>query len=77
MVSGFVNGRPVDDASEGSIDVVDPSDGSIVETVGLMGASDVGVAVEAATAAFPGWAATTPAERGGALLALARRLVGA
>ncbi|MDP4714377.1 MAG: aldehyde dehydrogenase family protein, partial [Candidatus Nanopelagicales bacterium] len=74
MVSGFVNGRPVDDASEGSIDVVDPSDGSIVETVGLMGAADVGVAVEAATAAFPGWAATTPAERGGALLALARRL---
>lgn len=74
MISGFVNGRPVEDASEGSIDVVDPSNGTIVETVGLMGAAEVGVAVEAAAAAFPGWAATTPAERGGALLALAQRL---
>lgn len=74
MIAGFVDGRPVEGGSRGSLDVVDPADGTVIETVGLGGAPEVEQAVDAATRAFPQWASATPAERGGMLLALAERL---
>jgi len=72
-VSGLAGGMPLG-ASAGHLDVVDPSDGSTIATVGLAGAAEVDVAVAAAAAAAPGWAATTPGERGAALLRLAEQL---
>ncbi len=74
LPAGFVAGRPVDSRSGDSLDVVDPWDGTTVATVGVAGAGEVDDAVAAATAAFPAWAATPPAERGAALLALAERV---
>ncbi|GII54324.1 aldehyde dehydrogenase [Planotetraspora thailandica] len=45
------------------IDVVDPATDEVVSQVPSGTAADVDRAVAAATAAFPGWAATDPAER--------------
>ncbi len=74
-VSGVAGGRPLA-ASAGSMEVIDPSDGSVIATVGLAGDSEVQQAVGAATEAFPSWSTTTPAERGAALLALAAQMEG-
>lgn len=74
MNAGFVDGRPLEGGSAGTFDVIDPSDGTVVETVGLAGAAEVAEAVAAAGRALPAWAATTPGERGAALLALAERV---
>ncbi|MGI9197707.1 MAG: gamma-aminobutyraldehyde dehydrogenase [Candidatus Nanopelagicales bacterium] len=73
-VAGVVNGAPIQAASGETLDVVDPADGSVVETVGLAGAPEVDAAVSAAREAFPAWATATPAERGAALHRLASRL---
>ncbi|MFC6083446.1 aldehyde dehydrogenase family protein [Sphaerisporangium aureirubrum] len=45
------------------IDVIDPATGEVAGRVPEGTAADVDRAVAAATAAFPGWAATSPAER--------------
>ncbi|TMR94533.1 aldehyde dehydrogenase family protein [Nonomuraea sp. 160415] len=46
------------------IDVVNPATGEVIAQVPDGTTADVDQAVAAATAAFPGWAATDPAERG-------------
>ncbi len=74
MIAGFVDGAPLEQGSAGTFDVIDPADGTVVRTVGLAGRPEVDLAVAAARRAFPEWAATTPGERGGALLRLAERL---
>ena len=74
MIAGFVDGALLTQGSAGTFEVIDPSDGTVVETVGLAGAAEVDRAVAAARRALPGWAATTPGERGAALLRLAERL---
>ncbi len=74
VVRSFVGGRPLVSASGQTHDVVDPSCGETVATVELAGAAEVEAAVAAAHAAFPGWSGATPAERSGALVALARVL---
>ena len=74
MIAGFVDGAPLTQGSAGTFEVIDPSDGTVVETVGLAGAAEVDAAVAAARRALPGWASTTPGERGAALLRLAERL---
>ena len=42
MIAGFVDGAPLTQGSAGSFDVIDPSDGTVVRTVGLAGADAVG-----------------------------------
>ena len=74
MIAGFVDGKALGEASAGSFDVIDPADGTTVQTVGLAGPSEVSAAVDAAQRAFPAWATTTPGERSAALLALAERV---
>ena len=74
MIAGFVDGVPLAQGSAGTFEVIDPSDGTVVETVGLAGGAEVNAAVAAARRALPGWASTTPGERGAALLRLAERL---
>ena len=74
VVAGFLDGAVLEHGSAGTFEVIDPADGTVVRTVGLVGAPEVDAAVSAAKRALPGWAATTPAERGSALLALADRI---
>lgn len=58
------------------IDVVDPSDGSTVGSIGSASDVDVDQAVAAATDALAGWAATPVVERAAILADAARRLTG-
>ncbi|XVQ09414.1 aldehyde dehydrogenase family protein [Spirillospora sp. CA-255316] len=58
----WINGETVP-GTAGSIAVLNPADGEIVGEVPAGAATDVDRAVAAARAAFPGWAATVPAER--------------
>lgn len=60
--------RPAPDRD--AIEVVNPADERVVATVPAGTAEDVDAAVRAARAAFPGWAATPPAERAARLAAL-------
>ncbi|MGV9706508.1 aldehyde dehydrogenase family protein [Streptomyces sp. NPDC003483] len=57
-------------AGSGTIEVVNPVDEQVVGRVPAGTAEDVDAAVRAARAAFPGWAATPPAERAERLAAL-------
>lgn len=59
----FLDGRWQPAAGDGVIEVVDPADEQVIATVPAGTAADVDAAVGAARAAFPGWAATPPAER--------------
>ena len=72
--SQFINGQRVDSASGNTDDVIDPSNGTVVESVTLAGPADVDQAVSAAKAAFPDWSGATPADRSGALTAFAQLL---
>ncbi|MFI7588838.1 gamma-aminobutyraldehyde dehydrogenase [Spongisporangium articulatum] len=56
------------------LDVIDPATGAVVRTYGSDDASSVAAAVAAASAAYPEWSRATPAERSGALHALAAEL---
>jgi aldehyde dehydrogenase (NAD+) len=67
----LVGGEFVDAADGRTTAVFNPHDGSKLAEVAEAGATDVDRAVEAATAAFPGWSATSAAERGRLLLRLA------
>jgi malonate-semialdehyde dehydrogenase (acetylating)/methylmalonate-semialdehyde dehydrogenase len=59
----YVNGRLADGKSGRFGDVWDPARGEVQARVPLASAAEAGVAVAAAQAAFPGWAATTPLRR--------------
>jgi aldehyde dehydrogenase (NAD+) len=67
----FVGGEFVDAAEGSTIEVLDPSDCSVIAAVAEARAADVDRAVDAAASAFPGWSATPAAERGRVLLRLA------
>jgi aldehyde dehydrogenase (NAD+) len=56
------------------IEVVNPADEQVIGSVPAGGAQDVDAAVRAARAAFPGWAATAPAERAARIAALSAAL---
>ena len=55
-------------------DVVNPADGSVVDSFPLADAADVDAAVVAASGAFGEWSTLPPVERSAALLRLAQRL---
>ncbi len=59
----FVNGREVHGGSGRTADVFNPALGRVIGKVALASHSEVGAAVQAAKAAFPAWAATTPLKR--------------
>lgn len=60
----YINGSWQDSASTERIEVVNPTTEEVITTIAAGSAQDVDDAVAAARAAFPGWAATEPAERG-------------
>jgi len=51
------------DVSERHADICDPATGAVTKRVPLASADDVRAAIDAAAAAFPAWAATTPLNR--------------
>ncbi|UUU35037.1 aldehyde dehydrogenase family protein [Streptomyces sp. CA-210063] len=57
-------------AGTDTIEVVNPADEQVIDRVPAGTAEDVDAAVRAARAALPGWAATSPAERGAIIGAL-------
>ncbi|SDH88378.1 aldehyde dehydrogenase (NAD+) [Actinokineospora alba] len=61
-----IGGRLVDGAGE-RIDVVNPATEEVIASVPAGTAADVDAAVEAATAAFAAWSATSPADRAAAI----------
>lgn len=69
----LVNGRLV--PGEGAAEaILDPASGQEIVQVAEASAAQIEEAVAAADGAFPTWAETTPAERSGLLLELARRI---
>jgi aldehyde dehydrogenase (NAD+) len=55
----WINGK-TSAATEASMNIVSPATGAVVATIPSGPAQDVGAAVAAARAAWPGWAATAP-----------------
>ncbi|HEV7627154.1 MAG TPA: aldehyde dehydrogenase family protein [Streptomyces sp.] len=66
----YIDGEWRPAAGPEKIDVSNPADGTVIAAVPAGGEEDVAAAVRAARAAFPGWAATPPAERAARLGAL-------
>jgi aldehyde dehydrogenase (NAD+) len=71
MRENYVDGAWVPSASESGIDVINPATEEVIDRVPAGHPADVDAAVDAARKAFPGWAATSPAERAGYLDAVA------
>jgi len=70
----YVDGKWVDSAGDGSIDVVNPSNEEVIGSVPDGVSADIDAAVAAAREAFPGWAATPLEERLGYIEKLAGQL---
>ncbi|MGW1536604.1 aldehyde dehydrogenase family protein [Streptomyces aureus] len=66
----YIDGAWRPAAQGDTIEVVNPADEQVIGHVPAGTAADVDTAVRAARAAFPGWAATPPAERAARLAAL-------
>ncbi len=60
-VSHLIGGKRVQSARQA--DIFNPATGQVARRVSLADASDIDAAVDAATAAFPKWAATSPLNR--------------
>lgn len=59
----YINGAWVDSLGGTPLDVINPSDGSVVTAITLGSEADTNAAVAAARAAFPAWSATSKAQR--------------
>ena len=74
-MSHFIDGKLLTGTSTGATtDVIDPSNGSVIETVSLAGPDEVEQAVQAASAAYRSWSRATPGERSAVLARFARVL---
>jgi succinate-semialdehyde dehydrogenase/glutarate-semialdehyde dehydrogenase len=72
----YVDGRWIDADDGARIEVHNPATGASLGTVPRCGTTETRRAIEAARAAFPGWAATSAKERGRRLRRLADLMVG-
>lgn len=70
----FIDGASVPAAEGATMQLINPATGGPLAQVPQASAADADRAVAAAWAAFPAWAARTPAERSGMLLRLAQRI---
>jgi aldehyde dehydrogenase (NAD+) len=62
-VRHFIGGDWAGAADAAAAQVLNPSDGSVLATVGLGGAAEIDAAVSAAWQAFPAWSGLSPRER--------------
>ena len=72
--SQFIGGLALESATGATDDVIDPSNGEVIQQVTLATPDDVDAAVAAASRAFPEWSTATPGARSDALAAFARIL---
>ncbi|MDR2358094.1 MAG: aldehyde dehydrogenase family protein [Oscillospiraceae bacterium] len=70
----YINGAFTDAVSGARLTTLNPSTGKAFGTAPMAGAEDVGLAVDAARAAFPAWSALPQAERSKYLLRIAERI---
>jgi len=70
----FIGGEFVDAKAGGTIDVINPYDGSLICKIAEARAEDVDAAVSAAKAAYPAWKSMDAADRGQLLYKLAERI---
>ncbi len=70
----FIGGRFVPPVEGRYFDVITPIDGSVYTQAARSETADIELALDAAHAAAPRWAATAPAERAGVLLRIADRI---
>ena len=70
-VPNVIDGKSVAGSSTDTLEVLDPSTGEVIASFTESTPGDVDDAVQAAKAAFPAWAAKSPAQRSEALHALA------
>lgn len=70
----FIGGKFVPALDGGTIDTINPHDGSVITKVAEAKAADVDLAVAAAAKAFPAWSKMAAADRGRLLLKLADRI---
>src|SRR6187200_317195 len=62
-VRNFVGGKFTSSTARSQLEVLNPSDGSLLSHVPLSSTSDLAAAIEAAAAAFPKWSTTPVKER--------------
>lgn len=62
-ITHYINGHHTTHCDSPTADVFNPSTGKVSAKVALASQSETEAAIEAAEAAFPGWAATTPLRR--------------
>jgi betaine-aldehyde dehydrogenase len=74
QIRNFVGGEERDGAQYGTEPILNPATEEEIATAPKSGEEDVDAAVRAASAAFDGWASTTPGERALALLRIADAL---
>ncbi len=60
---GYIDGAWLDADSKATINVTNPANGAVIGTIPKMGAAETRRAIEAASAALPGWRAKLPKER--------------
>ena len=63
LIKHFINGQPVEGTSGRRGEIYNPALGEVIRHVDFAATADVARAVEAAGAAFPGWAKTPPLRR--------------
>ena len=74
MARMFINGELVDAQAGKTMEVKNPANGSVVDSIPRGTAADVDAAVEAAAKAFPAWAALPPSKRAQLLHAAAEKM---
>lgn len=74
MAEQFINGETVRFAGQPRLEVLNPADGSVIDSVPEGGEASVAAAIASASAAFPGWRDTSAAERGEIVAAASRHL---
>src|ERR1700744_4156143 len=73
-IQHFIGGSWKPSADGAVTQVLNPSDGSLLATVGMGGAAEIDAAVSAAWQAFPAWSAMPPNERAAKLHRFAEHL---
>ncbi len=63
LAANYIGGEWQRSQSSETVEIVNPATSEVLAEVGLAGASDVGAAVAAASAAFPAWRRTPPQDR--------------
>jgi aldehyde dehydrogenase (NAD+) len=74
LAASYVAGKWVTDGRPDTLDVMSPTTGEVLGTVGVAGPHEVDAAVAAARGALDSWARVSPADRGAALGRLAEAL---